>query len=161
MRIPLLVYSPDVTPGVYTGLTSVVDVMPTVLDVLGQPTPAEVDGASLLPKMRDTSIPGREFVVSTIPFANPGDPVRSVDNVRRQLRASPVTTVTSAGWSLLHSMDEGMSELYNLSSDPKQRHNVITDHPENAREVHQHLVRFLRETNVVPHLVEPRLELRL
>ena len=161
VRIPLLVYAPDVAPGVYEGLSSVVDVMPTVLDLLGQPIPAEVDGTSLLPKMRETSLPGRDFVVSTIPFANPGDPVRSVDNVRRQLRASPVTTVTSAGWSLLHSMDAGMSELYDLTADPGQQHNIASDRPEVAKELHRHLVRFIRETNVAPHLIEPRLELRL
>ena len=82
--------------------------------------PEAVDGVSLLPRARDTTAPGREFVVSTIPFANPGDSVRSVDNIRRQLGASPVTTVTAGDWSLLFSMDQGMSELYDLAGDPRR-----------------------------------------
>jgi arylsulfatase A-like enzyme len=74
VRIPLLMYVPGLRSGVYDGLTSVVDVMPTVLDVFGQEIPASVEGSSLLPRMRGSSLPGREFVISTIPFANPGGP---------------------------------------------------------------------------------------
>ena len=116
---------------------------------------------SLLPRARDTSTPGREFVVSTIPFANPGDPVRSVDNIRRQLGASPVTTVTSGDWALLFSMDEGMSELYDLSGDPRQQNNVIHQRPEIAGELHQLLVKFMRETSVPDGLLNPRLKMRM
>ena len=47
--IPLLIHHPKHAPGNYTGLTSVVDVMPTVLDTLGQPLPSILDGRSLMP----------------------------------------------------------------------------------------------------------------
>ena len=161
VKIPLLVYLPGVDAGVYQGSTSVVDVMPTVLDFLGQQVPAAVDGGSLLGQAHDTSAPGREFVVSTIPFANPGDPVRSVDNIRRQLGASPVTTVTAGDWSLLYSMDEGMSELYELSTDPRQQRDLIHDRPEVAKELHGLLVKFMRETGVPHGLLNPRLEIRI
>ena len=161
VRIPLLVYVPGVAPGYYNQLTSAVDLMPTVLDILGQQIPDSVEGESLLTKICDASLPGREFVVSAIPFANPGDPVHIVDNVLRWLRASPVTTVTAGHWSLLYSMDEGMSALYDLESDPKQEDNVISSRLDVAKELHQYLVKFMRDTNVKPHLLNPRLELRL
>lgn len=161
VKIPLLVYVPGVAPGAYEGLTSVVDVMPTALDIAGQDAPPGVQGRSLLPRMRDGSASGRDFVVSTIPFANPGDPVRSVDNIRRNLRSSPVTTVTAGDWSFLYSMDEGMSELYNLADDPKQQTNVISQKPEVAKEIHQYLIKFMKETNVGEHLLKPRMEFRL
>ena len=161
VSIPLLVYAPDVAPGQYPGLTSAVDVMPTVLDLLGQEVPASVDGVSLLPKMRDTSVRGRDFVISTLPFANPGEPVRHVDDLRRDLRASPVTTVTAGDWSLLYSMDEGMSGLFDLKSDPGQTSNLIADRLDVAGELHQYLLRFMRETRVAPHLIDSRLELRV
>ena len=106
-------------------------------------------------------MPGRDFVVSTIPFANPGDPVRSVDNIRRQLGASPVTTVTAGRWSLLYSMDEGMSQLYDLEADPGQERDVIHDRQEVAKELQQYLVKFMRETNVAPALLRPRLDLKI
>ena len=161
VHIPLLVYVPGMAPGAYKSLTSAVDVMPTVLDVLGLEIPAFVQGRSLAPGMRNLSLSGHEFVVSSIPFANPGDPVRSVDNFLRSLLDPPVTTVTSGDWSLLYSPQEGVSELYNLTSDPGQHKNVISENLDEAREIHQFLVRFMRQTGVPDRLLSPRLELRV
>ena len=161
VRIPLLVYVPGVEPSAYDGMTSVVDVMPTVLDIAGVSSPGNVHGASLLPRMRDSSAAGREFTVSTIPFANPGDEVRSVDSIRRNLVNSQVTTITAGDWSLLYSTDEGMSELYNLANDPAQENNIISGNLEVAKEVHQYLLKFMRETGVSDHLLKPRQEFRL
>ena len=160
-HIPLLISVPGVDPGVYTGLTSVVDVMPTVLDILGQSVPEAVQGSSLLPKMRDPVAAGRDFVISTIPFANPGEEVRHVDDLRRMLRASPVTTVTTDDWSLLYSMDAGVSELFNLKSDSAQQTNVIAANAEVAKELHQRMVKFMRDTNLSLHLLDTRLELKI
>ena len=159
--LPLLVYVPGIQPGVYDKLTSAVDVMPTVLDFLGQDIPSFVEGSSLLPKMRDTSLPGREFVVSSEPFTNPGDPVRYVDNVLRRRGGISMITVTSGEWSFLYSDQPGRSELYNLKSDPRQEQNVISHHPEVGKELHQYLVKFMRDTNVAPHMLKARSELKL
>ena len=161
VRIPLVVYVPGVEPSVYDGMTSVVDVMPTVLDIAGVSSPGNVHGASLLPRMRDSSAAGREFTVSTIPFANPGDEVRSVDSIRRNLVNSQVTTITAGDWSLLYSMDEGMSELYNLANDPAQENNIISGNLGVAKEIHRYLLKFMRETGVSDHLLKPRQEFRL
>ena len=161
VRIPLLICVPGVEPGVYDGMTSVVDVMPTVLELAGLSAPATVHGSSLLPRMRDRSAVGREFTVSTIPFANPGEEVRSVDSIRRHLVNSQVTTITAGDWSLLYSMDEGMSELYNLASDPRQEENIISNNVDVAKDVHQFLIKFMRDTGASDHLLKPRLEFRL
>jgi arylsulfatase A-like enzyme len=159
--IPLLIYVPGIPPGVYDPLTTAVDLMPTALDFLGQDIPGFVEGSSLLPKMRDTSLPGREFVVTSEPFTNPGDPVRYVDNVLRRRAGLSMITVTTEEWSLLYSPDSEGSELYNLKSDPRQQQNVISHRPEVAKELHQYLVKFMRDTNVAPHLLKTRLELQL
>ena len=161
VTLPLLISMPGVETGEYGGHSSAIDVMPTVLDMFGRDIPAWVQGRSLLPAMRDASVDGREFVVSTIPFANPGDRVRSVDNVSRPLTSGLVTTVTAGEWSLLFSVEPGMSELYHLPSDPGQQENVIHGRPEVARELHQYLIKFMRDTNVAQTLVRPRTELKL
>ena len=161
VHIPLLVYAPGVEPGTYSNLASVVDVMPTALDIVGQDVPATVQGQSLLPMMRDRSALGRDFVVSTVPFVHPGEPVWSVDNLRRTLRASQVTTITADGWSLLFSVDEGKSEPFDMESDPRQGSNLTSRRPEVAKELHEYLVQFMRETNVPSGLVKPRLDLRI
>ena len=159
--IPLLIYVPGAEPGAYSGLTSAVDVMPTVLDITGQEIPGWVEGKSLLTKVRDRSTPGRDFAVTTMPFANPGDAVHIVDNARRNLYNAPVTTVTTDQWSLLYSVEEGLSELYHLPSDPSQKENVIANNVEVAKSVHQYLVEFMRNTKLPERLLKSRLELRI
>ena len=75
--------------------------------------------------------------------------------------AGVVTTVTAGEWSLLYTVDPGMSELYHLASDPGQERNVIAQEMETARELHGMLVAFMRETGLPEHLLRPRLELRV
>lgn len=158
--VPLLIYAPNISPGVYSGLTSAIDLAPTVLDILGQEIPSSVEGQSLLPAMKDSSVAGREYVVSGLPFTNKGSSVRWVDDRVRLMENDSSVTVTTHEWSLLYAVEPGVSELFHLSPDPKQEKNVITQHPEVARELHQQLVKFLRETNVPKFLLKPRLELR-
>ena len=159
--LPLLIYVPGMPPCSYSGLTSAIDVMPTVLDALSQQTPDWVQGRSLLEMIRDPGTVGREFTISTLPFANPGDRVQSVDNVSRLLSSGLVTTVTTGELTLLYAVDAGMSELYHLPSDPAQLNNVIHDRSEEARAVHGLLAGFMRDTKLAAPLMEPRLELRL
>ncbi len=161
IRIPLLMHHPDLSPGVYDRLTSAVDLMPTVLEMLGCEPPPDVEGQSLLPMMNDRTLDGREFVISSIPFANPGDPVRSVDNFLRMLKDPTVTTITTGNYSLLYSPDKGMSRLYDLSVDPGQEHDIIADRRDVAEELHRLLVQFMKDTHVAEYLLKPRLELRI
>ena len=161
IRLPLLIYVPGIAPGFYEQLSSAIDLMPTVLDLLGQEIPASVEGGSLLPRIRDKTVSAREFVVSTIPFANPGDPVRSVDNFLRLLDAPTVTTITSGNWSLLYSTEDRIPELYDLATDPGQENDLITNHKEVAKELHQFLLKFMRDTRVPEYLQRPRLRLRI
>jgi arylsulfatase A-like enzyme len=161
VHLPLLIRAPGIPPGTYKGMSSAIDVMPTVLDLLGVEIPEFVQGRSLAPGMRDPSLPGREYVVSSLPFANPGDPVHSVDNLLRTLTEPPVTTVTSGAWSLLYSPLPGVSQLYNLDADPNQHDNVLGTHMDVASELHRRLVRFMRETEVPERLLAPRMELRI
>jgi arylsulfatase A-like enzyme len=134
--------------------------MPTVLDILGQEIPKSVEGRSLLPAMRDLSTRGREFVVTTHPFSNPRQVIRSVDGQEHETEGSD-TTITTEEWSLLYYPEPGQSWLYHLPSDPKQEKNVIEKHPDVARELHQMLVKFMYDTNLPSELRDPRMKLKL
>jgi arylsulfatase A-like enzyme len=68
IKIPLIMCIPGAAPESYNDLTSAIDVMPTVLDLLGSEVPGYVEGQSLLPKIMDNSLRGRDFVVSSIPL---------------------------------------------------------------------------------------------
>ena len=69
-------------------------------------------------------------------------------------------TLTTEEWSL-HYSTRGPTLLYHLLSDPKQENNVINERPEVARELHQLLIKSMRDYNVDPKWIEPRLELKL
>ncbi len=161
VALPLLLRLPEVEAGAYRGLTSAVDLMPTVLELLGAEVPSWVEGRSLRRVTEDRSTPGRDFVVTSIPFANPGDEVDSVDNVSRRLDTYVVTTITTEEWSLLYTPEAQRSELYHLPSDQNQQQDLAAHKPDVAAEVHRHLVAFLEETGVSDRLANPRRELRI
>ena len=162
VHIPLLIHVPGVAPGSYDGFSAALDVMPTVLEIMGREIPSHVQGQSLLSGMRDAKHPSaRDFAISTIPFANTDDTIRSVDNVERSMSASQVTTVTSGDYSFLYSMDPGRSQLFHLPTDPGQQTNIISANMDTAKDIHQLLLKFMRDTNVPQRLIDTRLELKM
>jgi hypothetical protein len=48
-----------------------------------------------------------------------------------------------------------------LKTDPLQEKNLIKENPEKAHELHAYLVKYMRDTNLAPNLLKPRLELRI
>ena len=157
---PLLIAAPNIGAGTYGGLTSAIDLAPTVLELAGVEAPASMEGRSLLPAMRDSSVPGREYVFSGLPFTNHGSTVAWVDDQPRTMEKDSSITVTSREWTLIYAVEPGGSELYHLPSDPHQENNVIHRQPEIAAELHRQLVKFMRATKVPERLLKPRLELR-
>jgi arylsulfatase A-like enzyme len=135
--------------------------MPTVMEAMGREIPSRVQGKSLMPMIKDQKTPGRDYVVSAHPFINAGDSLRSVDDFLRLTEKDSTATITDADWSLLYNTEKGLSELYNLRADPQQLKNVINEYPDKARELHQLLVKYMQETHLSEHLMQPRMELRL
>jgi hypothetical protein len=77
------------------------------------------------------------------------------------LDAPTVTTITSGNWSLLYSTEDRVPELYDLATDPRQENDLIANHKEVAGELHQYLLKFMRDTRVPKYLQKPRLRLRI
>lgn len=159
--IPLTIYVPGAKAATYPGLTSAVDLMPTVLDLFGQEIPSPVEGRSLLPLIKDPSLRGREHVVSGCPFINAGDTDQLVDHLLRKCITPSMATITTDRWSMLYDVEPGGSELYDLSSDPDQKSNVIAQQADVAKELHRILVDFMKQTKVPQRLLAPRLELKI
>ena len=65
-RVPLLIRTPDLAhPGVATdSLVEMVDLYPTLAALAGLKTPADLDGRSFLPLLKDPQAPGRDVVLS-------------------------------------------------------------------------------------------------
>ncbi|MCE9595371.1 MAG: sulfatase-like hydrolase/transferase [Planctomycetes bacterium] len=120
VRVPLIVRLPAAfglrAKRVATPV-SLIDVMPTVLDLLGIVAPA-TDGVSLVPLLRGGSIDARDLYGETLyPLL---------------FRWSPSFSVRHAGHKYIHSPK---SELYDLGVDRKELDNTLTKDPQRAHDL--------------------------
>jgi choline-sulfatase len=124
-RVPLIIAGPGVPRGkVVTARTGLVDVAPTLLDLLGLPPLSDVDGESVVPLMRGKSLPPRAYELESL-FPS-----------------------YAYGWAPLHGLINGnykyiqapRSELYRLSSDPNETRDLVETKTKRAAVMSKNLV---------------------
>ena len=121
VHVPLLVKWPNSGgEGRVHELVSLVDLFPTVVDLLGQKAPQPLPGVSLLELTQGMA---RHVISESYP--NPGMAPRHAhhDRVERALFAGDLELITSS---------RGKRELYALDQDPNQDHNLFDEEPEEA-----------------------------
>jgi arylsulfatase A-like enzyme/Flp pilus assembly protein TadD len=130
LKVPLVLWAPGVLrPRVVRAPASHVDVVPTVLDLLGLPVPAALDGRSLF----DAAV---------------GRPTRSTPTYFEALSAS-----LNRGWAPLHGvLADGLKhvdlpdpELYDLARDPAELQNRAASQPAELERLRGLLSRFRAE----------------
>ena len=135
-RIPLLLVGPGIPAGVRVeNPVALVDVMPTILSVLGLPIPDQVQGQDLSPLLRGESVAPRGVMIDNMLAGRPRG------------MASWIEEVDGRRWSYLRRVQKkagsiewtGERELYDLGRDPRQRRNVASQFPEIAAELEQRL----------------------
>jgi arylsulfatase A-like enzyme len=104
VRVPVLFRWPRGLPagGRVESVTSLLDVAPTIADLIGAAIPAAVDGRSLTPLLRGDPLPERPAVIENMLFAEERIGVRTA-------------THKLVRWA------DGREELYDLRSDPGER----------------------------------------
>jgi choline-sulfatase len=121
LRIPLMIRAPGVTPRRVSPVVRLIDVMPTVLDILGLPSPA-IDGISLLALMRG----GRGQALEAY----------SESEYPRQLGWSPLRSLRDGRFKLI---DAPRPELFDLERDPFEIRNLYHDRRQTADVLMQRL----------------------
>ena len=134
MHIPLMIKTPQRVSGVVSGLVEIIDVMPTVLGMLGIPAPSQVQGESLLQLMAEEKEVANEYVFAGSKFGlHENRPVFQM--------LFPVRTISeyvrNKEWKLLHetyfndagAVEEDIYELYNLNDDPDELRNLVGAYP--------------------------------
>jgi len=132
-RVPLLIKFPH---GRFAGrrirdLVELIDLYPTILDVLDVPIQSPVDGQSLLEVLENGAGPARFAFVQRHAF----QAVRSKDR------------------KLIRSMKTGASELYDLAADPAEAANLIDTASEELADLRASLGRFFAPSIGGWHLV--------
>ena len=118
----------DLSPGRRPGLCSLLDLMPTMLDLMGQPVPERLPGRSLLPVVR-------------------GEAERTHAHVFAEWHSPPMRMARSERHKYVRHVD-GAEELFDLQADPGETRNLASsaDHAEIKKNLSGRLDRHLAET---------------
>jgi arylsulfatase A-like enzyme len=104
--------------------TSNVDILPTVLDLLGLECPPRMEGASLLPALRGDEIErGPVFSEATQPWQQPKRDIKWPN-------AANPRCVRRGSLKYIHApYAAGLQEMYDVANDPAERDNLIRSKP--------------------------------
>jgi len=134
-RVPLILHCPkEVAPGMkIKGLVQHVDIAPTILEFLGIPKPASMEGRNLLEMIRSDEHGGYREVYL-------------LENTFQCKRA-----IRTEDWKLietlkpdLYGMPKGYKELYDLKRDPSETINLIASEKEIAKELSTRLENWVK-----------------
>ena len=126
-RVPLLIRGPGVRPGsAVDHLVLHTDIAPTIADIAGAPIPAWTDGRSLLPLLRDGTVPSwrRSMLIE---LAERHRPV-SYEDLGELPNVPAYAALRTIDW-LYTEYETGERELYDLAADPLESHNVVDTTP--------------------------------
>lgn len=127
VKVPLIIRVPGVAPRRITAPIGLMDVSPTLLDLLKLPVPRPWLGRSWLSAMNGEPPPDAPVFVEVLPDSNYK---KHMVGMRR------------GDWKLIHHVTDGRDELYNLADDPGELRNLYDTAPE-AQPMRAELMRYL------------------
>jgi arylsulfatase A-like enzyme len=136
IRVPLIVRAPGVTKAGTSCDAPVIstDFFPTLLQLAGAPLEPQshVDGCSFLPLLRGEA-PAERTLYWHYPHYHGST-------------WAPGSAIRDGNWKLIEFLDEQSVELYELSRDLGERHNLATSHPEEVERLRAKLNAWRDET---------------
>ena len=141
-------------------LISNVDLVPTILEMLGLAVPARIQGHSFAGLLRGTAYEPREYVYAEKTFHTDYEPQRAIRSASHKLIWNAEVDIINVAGDIMHSpiypqminqltIERPPFELYDLVTDPLEQHNRINDadYRPIATELRQHLLAWMRRTN--------------
>jgi len=170
IRIPLQFVGPGIKPGkkAHPAHVSIVDIMPTLCEAIGEPIGEGVQGRSLLPLLYGEDYPVEEFSCAYVEQGfgglhyteeealNPEDDGLEVsrdgkpgafDCLNSRTQSGTMRMVRKGDWKLIMDM-QGKGQLYHLKEDPAELRNLYDDkkHLEKRLELQEDLVTWILRT---------------
>ncbi|MBU0755757.1 MAG: sulfatase-like hydrolase/transferase, partial [Planctomycetes bacterium] len=127
LRVPLIIRIPDGIRGLTVSeVVRNIDVLPTVLEVIGMKAPKPIEGFSLVGLMEGRKEKPRLAYAEALNTIDVHTPVKLPEFQRDDLFC-----LNDGTWKLIHHKHHPEnSELYNLKTDPKEMSNLATQLPE-------------------------------
>lgn len=141
IRVPMFIKWPGVTePGTTTAEPVIgVDLYPTLCEIAGAGLPGDqpLDGVSLVPLLRGQAetLGPRSLFWHFPAYLQAGRGIEGRESRDPLFRSRPVSVIRSGPWKLHQYFEDGGLELYNLSEDVGEKHNVADQHPDRAQEL--------------------------
>lgn len=165
IRVPLIVRWPGtIKPGTTCREpVSNIDFMPTFTEIAGSKIPDSkvVDGVSLLSLLKNpnASLKTRSLFWHFPIYLQAGRATEVFSTHDRWFRTRPGSSMRSGNWKLHEYFEDGRLELYDLDSDPGEKTNVATSHPEITQQLYEELKIWRQRTNApVPTQLNPEYE---
>lgn len=137
LHVPLIFRFPDalgVNPGIrIEGVVQLVDVLPTLLELLELPSPNHLQGRSLVPMLHGAEPASR--------------PVFS-----QWIRGGKFLALRDGDWKYLREMSN--QRLYDLSRDPGEQNNLAASEPEIFAQMRQRIDGLVRESRDVSYTLQ-------
>ncbi|MCC7263635.1 MAG: VanZ family protein [Candidatus Latescibacteria bacterium] len=145
IRIPLIFWYPAGLPAgrVVDEPVQCIDILPTLMELIGQPAPLGAQGASLVPLLRGQ--PG--WKPRPIYCETSGGGYTADDEQYRQR----VAAVRTERWKLVHYTPADEFALYDLNADPRETRDVLERHPQVADSLRTLLNQWLLFTQKRPY----------
>jgi len=125
LRVPLIIHAPGYEPRTIDQQVSLLDLGPTLYDLLGVETPDAVQGRSFEPLLRGEEME-EEVAIATG-------------------KGGETLACRTSEWKCFWKVEEDEIELYNLQSDPDELEDVSTDYPDVVAEFREVMQSYLDE----------------
>jgi arylsulfatase A-like enzyme len=139
LRVPLIISGANIKPSKITASVSLIDLMPTVLDIAGITSDSlNLQGVSLLKTVQhdDSSLVAPIFATGTLYGSEKYCLVR--DNKKMII----TTDRKERKWNLIGAQYENSCELYNMRDDAYERDNLINTHDGDRTSMEKDLASF-------------------
>ena len=137
VRVPLIVYWPNVTKAGTTEATPVIshDLYPTVLSMTAvKPLQSLVDGADLTPLMKNTGKLDRDALYWHYPHYHGGG-------------STPHSAIRSGDYRLVHFYEDNHDELYKLTDNASESPNIAAQEPARTKSLRERLESWLKSVD--------------
>ena len=159
IHIPLIIWWPKkLNHRIVNELVEQIDIMPTILDILGLAIPEGLQGSSLLSLIKDKALynsqsaPGyfKQGIVFCETILGGYQSTKEMEKIKlRCIRTKDYKLIYTN--MTLHDLCRGglnndIYELYDLRTDPKEEKNMVEKHPDMVKELKKKLFRWIEAT---------------
>ena len=156
-HVPLFAKIPGYGHQRVSGLVSIPDIMPTMLELAAIEKPPRVQAKSVLPLARGEFDRLHDVVVTSQSLADTaGNTTLIVDDSERVVVEVSPSTIRDGKWDFLYSLEGERFELYDAVNDPAHQYNLADERLEICQIMHAKFVAWMDQMDTPEEYAAPR-----